>query len=328
VDKGMLALFEEVATIHFKYSKRLLQLHNIRYLRLIKKKVNPTIIHSHLLEANWLTRLSFPLHKNLFNSIHSPYSKDAFSHHVYTKWIEKFTFYISKAHLIFVSPIVQDDYIAHINVGGRGAVLMNFVEDKYFMKKALNYAPGTNLHFVCVGNVKKIKNYDLLIKVFENIKQYPIFLDVYGAGDNLKGYCQLVEKKNLKINFKGSVNNIDEILPNYHAFLFPSFYEGFSIALLEAMAARLPLVLSDIPMFKMLTRGRALFFDPQSKEECKQAILMSFKNGFDQTLIEENFNYVNSHFNSDIFKKNLATIYNQKLEFKLFEYGSVDKNYN
>ncbi len=43
---------------------------------------------------------------------------------------------------------------------------------------------------------------------------------------------------------------------------FPSFYEGFGIPILEAMAARRPIVLSDIPVFRELTEGKAAYFPP------------------------------------------------------------------
>lgn len=45
--------------------------------------------------------------------------------------------------------------------------------------------------------------------------------------------------------------------------VFPSTYEGFGIPILEAMAARRPLVLSDIPVFRELTEGRGAYFAPE-----------------------------------------------------------------
>lgn len=43
------------------------------------------------------------------------------------------------------------------------------------------------------------------------------------------------------------------------AVVFPSRYEGFGIPLLEAMAARRPLILSDIPVFRELTEGQGVY---------------------------------------------------------------------
>lgn len=44
--------------------------------------------------------------------------------------------------------------------------------------------------------------------------------------------------------------------------VFPSTYEGFGIPVLEAMAARRPLVCSDLPVFRELTQGQAAYFPP------------------------------------------------------------------
>ena len=44
--------------------------------------------------------------------------------------------------------------------------------------------------------------------------------------------------------------------------VFPSYYEGFGIPVLEAMAAHRPLALSDIPVFRELTADEGAFFPP------------------------------------------------------------------
>ncbi|MGY3037051.1 glycosyltransferase involved in cell wall biosynthesis [Bradyrhizobium sp. USDA 4354] len=53
-----------------------------------------------------------------------------------------------------------------------------------------------------------------------------------------------------------------------HAAIFvsPAFYEPFGLAVLEAAAAGCALVLSDIPTFRELWRGAALFFDPADSD--------------------------------------------------------------
>ncbi|MGC8001405.1 glycosyltransferase, partial [Salmonella enterica] len=62
--------------------------------------------------------------------------------------------------------------------------------------------------------------------MMKHFRGKPVVLDIYGAGD------------------------LKDTLPNYHAMIMSSFYEGFSIGVLEAMAMKIPLVLSDIPSFR------------------------------------------------------------------------------
>jgi glycosyltransferase involved in cell wall biosynthesis len=45
-------------------------------------------------------------------------------------------------------------------------------------------------------------------------------------------------------------------------FIFPSLYEGFGIPILEAMAAKRPMALSNLDVFREVTQGQAIYFNP------------------------------------------------------------------
>jgi glycosyltransferase involved in cell wall biosynthesis len=54
--------------------------------------------------------------------------------------------------------------------------------------------------------------------------------------------------------------------------VFPSLYEGFGIPLLEGMAAGVPLVMSDIPVFREITEDRGFYFPATSSEAMAHVI--------------------------------------------------------
>ena len=56
------------------------------------------------------------------------------------------------------------------------------------------------------------------------------------------------------------------LLKKASALIYPSFYEGFGIPILEAFRFGLPVVLSEIPVFKEIADGCVLFADPQKSE--------------------------------------------------------------
>jgi glycosyltransferase involved in cell wall biosynthesis len=188
-------------------------------------------------------------------------------------------------------------------------VVNNFVPNEYFRIDTLNYQPKTALRLIAVGNLKKLKNYRLLIEVFKKLKEYPISLDVYGDGDLTEEYKNDINKHGLKISLKGKVKSVASVLPGYHAFIFPSLYEGLSISLLEAMSASMPLLLSGIPAFEMIVQDNAYYFNPANVEDCKNAILKMYETGFPWEWIEHNKDLAVQNFSEAVYKQKLEDIY-------------------
>jgi glycosyltransferase involved in cell wall biosynthesis len=56
------------------------------------------------------------------------------------------------------------------------------------------------------------------------------------------------------------------LLRRAEALVMPSLAEGFGLPILEAMASRCPVLCSDLPVFREVTGGHALFFDPRRPE--------------------------------------------------------------
>jgi glycosyltransferase involved in cell wall biosynthesis len=63
------------------------------------------------------------------------------------------------------------------------------------------------------------------------------------------------------------VKNINEIIPQYDLFTMASQYEGFSLAVLEAMALGMPMLLSAIASFKEQCADTAIYFDLENTDD-------------------------------------------------------------
>jgi glycosyltransferase involved in cell wall biosynthesis len=59
---------------------------------------------------------------------------------------------------------------------------------------------------------------------------------------------------------------------NAIAYVMPSLSEGFGLPALEAMASRVPVVCSDIPVLKEVCGDNALYIDPKSSDDIAGAI--------------------------------------------------------
>ena len=134
---------------------------------------------------------------------------------------------------------------------------------------------------LCVGNLQRRKNQSGLIKAYESLIQaHPEHRqDLVFVGkdtDQSAEIRDLARQSSVKdrIHFTGFVP--DEILPAlYNAsdlFVFPSFYEGFGIPLLEAMACGRPIACSNRTAMPEVAGKTAVLFDPGSMQSIGQAL--------------------------------------------------------
>ncbi len=137
------------------------------------------------------------------------------------------------------------------------------------------YRLGHNF-FLFVGRLEKKKNVTMLIRAFELFKQNRGIGDPYelvlvgehGYGYNeIKTYIDRSPQREL-IREVGYVSD-DEVAALMNvatAFCFPSWYEGFGIPNLEAMACGTVLMTSDIPAHHEVAGEAAVFISPQDPD--------------------------------------------------------------
>ena len=101
-----------------------------------------------------------------------------------------------------------------------------------------------------VGRFSAVKNHSFLIDVFAQIKrQEPNSkLLLVGAGSEMQAVQQKVKTLGLEADviFTGVRNDVANLMQAMDVFVFPSLYEGLGIVLIEAQAAGLPCVVSDV----------------------------------------------------------------------------------
>lgn len=239
-------------------------------LREIIFKYKADIIHSHLFWSTVVARLAYMfLNVKLIFSVHTVMSHDSFNNSRFMALVEKLT-YTSRQILIGVSKTVLVDYNETIGIKGRHFVLYNFIKDAFFYKKrreAVNFTAPKTIRLVAVGNLKPVKNYNFLLDAFSELDRSRFSLDIYGDGNEKGNLQKIISKNHLNVCIKGQISKLEDVLPHYDIFIMPSKSEGFGLVLLEAMAIGLPLLLSDIPVFRELAEEHAFFFDHNDPED-------------------------------------------------------------
>jgi L-malate glycosyltransferase len=112
--------------------------------------------------------------------------------------------------------------------------------------------PGKTL-VTTVGNIRRVKGHDLFIKAAASIvQQFPgVSLSIAGDvldPDYFAELQALIQELNLSnhFHFAGGVTDLRQHLSAADIFVLPSRSEGFSNAIVEAMAASLPVVATDV----------------------------------------------------------------------------------
>ncbi len=107
-----------------------------------------------------------------------------------------------------------------------------------------------SLLFGHIGNFFTAKNHGFLLEVFSEIKkkQSNAVLLLIGDGELRDEIGEKIRKLSLSDSVKllGERNDVDRLIQGLDCLIFPSFYEGLPIALIEAQAAGLPVVYSDV----------------------------------------------------------------------------------
>ncbi len=104
---------------------------------------------------------------------------------------------------------------------------------------------------VYVGKLSRSKGVFSLLRVVELLEMNDIKLTLIGAGDGPES--EKIEKRagevSCQVELTGLLDQqeVGERLRTAHVFCLPSFYEGFALVILEALACGLRVVSSDIP---------------------------------------------------------------------------------
>ena len=103
---------------------------------------------------------------------------------------------------------------------------------------------------VTIGGLEPVKNHRFMLKVLAEANQAgrALTLDVFGDGPLRQELLQMTNSLGLErqVRFQGFRQDVRAFLPRYRAYVHASYSESSSLAIIEAMAAGLPIVAANI----------------------------------------------------------------------------------
>ena len=99
-----------------------------------------------------------------------------------------------------------------------------------------------------VGEMTENKNHRLALQALALLPEKPIRYVLVGRGERMEELQAQARELGIadRVIFTGYRNDVSELYPAADAFFFPSFREGLSVALMEAMASGLPAIVGKI----------------------------------------------------------------------------------
>lgn len=126
---------------------------------------------------------------------------------------------------------------------------------------------------LAVGHFERRKNYLRLIDAMARLRDRGRSCALLIVGND-SGLGKTIQERIESVHLSGCVKVLSDlsdlevrcVYQLCSLFVFPSSYEGFGIPILEAMAAKRPMVLSDIPVFREITQDKGVYFPHDNVE--------------------------------------------------------------
>jgi L-malate glycosyltransferase len=156
--------------------------------------------------------------------------------------------------LTAVSKNLRDETYRNFKIEKEIEVIYNFVDVKRFNRKPILafkqvIAPNNERILLHASNFRKVKRVGDVVKVFTEVnKEIPSKLLFVGDGperSHIEGLCRETVAHN-DIRFLGRQEQMEDILAISDLFLLPSEYESFGLVALEAMAAGVPVISTNV----------------------------------------------------------------------------------
>ena len=172
-----------------------------------------------------------------------------------------------------------------------------------------------------VGRLVTVKNYPSLIKAFKLVKEkVPNALLLFaGDGPNKAKLEQLTEDQGVKssVRFLGRREDVPAVMNAYDLFVLPSFREGLSNTILEAMSSGLPAIVSNVGGSpEIVVNGQTGFlFEVDDIQQLSSNIISLFENSEQLNTFSSNARqHVVNNYSLETMVNNYQNVYQELID--------------
>ena len=172
-------------------------------------------------------------------------------------------------------------------------------------------------YILSVGTLQERKNLKLLIKAYQHLpkaQQLPIV--IVGNGDHYKKeVLQLIQKMHLEslvywITDLESDKTLQALYQKATLLVYPSFYEGFGLPVVEALLSKTPVITANTSALKEAGGPHSLYVSPTDEKALAKAIEQLLNNPkLAQNISEKGYEYAHKTFHPQQLSKQLMDCY-------------------
>ncbi len=200
-------------------------------------------------------------------------------------------------NLVLSSESVANDFYKYYQLKPTQINIFHFVsiigpyKQDNFDELRIKYALPEN-YFIVSNQFHKHKNHKIIIEAIHALNEKGVKIHVAFTGKlpfdpkaaHLIEIHELIERFNLKsqITILGLMPRDEQLLlmKNAQAVIQPSFFEGWSTVVEDAMALNVPVIASNIPVNIEQLQSKGIYFDPKSTIDLVNAIVNFGKRDF------------------------------------------------
>lgn len=286
LDKGI-----DLYCLSEKKELNLFQLYN--HLKELIHQVKPDLMVSSLYKSNILSRI---ISKRFQIKLVGTFVTDSYGNKKYGALpiFGRFTFHLYK-YIDKVTSTIPQLYLSNSNyIKISNATHLNIPFDKckvIYRGREISSIQAWQIpqdlsifKFVIISRIIINKGYKELIEAFNTVvnKYSRVELHIYGDGN----YKQQVEQKVIELQLQdkvimyGNTKDASSNLFKYNCFIFPSWYEGLSGALIEAGISGIPIIASDIQPNIEVIDGleNAILFNVNNVSQLAEKMMIMIEN--------------------------------------------------
>ncbi len=220
-------------------------------ISLIKNTYKYDVIHAHWSISGAIAVLTQRIHKlPIVLTLRGEDQNRSNKKGVYS-WLHQQALEKSAKIVVVSNAMSKQLYAQHKEMNKKTHTVYNGVSDDFYQIERLSCYEKTAVQFIAIGSLIPRKGYEVIINAFAQIESNLDWtLSIVGNGAELADLQALSKKYHLsnKITFLNNTppDEIATLLASHHILILASFSEGRPNVVLEAMAAEMPVIGSDI----------------------------------------------------------------------------------